>query len=149
MRAMPFLVADANAVTVEEPVVICAGKESSPSELLEGWDYLQPLQIAVGFRVDQEIFRSQTGLVDSGDLEGVVLAVQVDCSATNWRALEKAPLSSALKAVGSVIVGIPAGVVAQQLVISCSVLLDREDSHPRASRAAHLRGSRLFTNDVT
>lgn len=148
MKAMPFLTATAEAVTVEEPVLVCAGRKQTPSDLLQGWDYLQDLEITTGFRVDENLFREQTGLVEADDLDGVVLVVQVDCTTTNWRQIGRTPLRTALDGTAFVQVTVPAGRTAQQLLISTAVLLDRPDGPPRPNRAAHLRGSRLFTGET-
>lgn len=147
MRAMPFLAADSRSVLVEDPAIVIGEERFTISEPVRRWDYQTPLQVQQSMSVVETKFREQTGLTAQNDLDGVVVALQVDCPTTNWRKLETAPVQSFLGAGNFIAVTVPAGVVATSLTVTSWILLDRVDEEPRGDRVAHLRGSRLFAAD--
>lgn len=149
MRVMPFLTADSQAVEISEPRLRCGDRYFAPNEPVENWDYHSSLQIVTTVIIKEDLFRSQTGLIEPDELQGLTVTLQADCPSTTLRKITGIPALAAIERVGSIQLEIPPGTVAKKLDICASLILDRPDASPRIDRVAHLRGSRLFVASHT
>ncbi|AZZ41239.1 hypothetical protein C0Z11_01850 [Acidipropionibacterium jensenii] len=147
MRVMPFRVLSKDAVQEHPPRLWLRLKSFEPGDDITGWDYLSEVTIEGELTFDPEHVRDESGLPEGERGLGRLLAVvRVDCPSTAERYVGLAPVD--LTSGGSTVaVTIPAGAIADDVLVRYEVTLGGHDEPESPNRAAHLRGSRLYSSE--
>lgn len=122
------------------------GDERQPCPpLLEGWDYSVPLTIGLSATFKVEEILASTGLGLASQMRAVAV---VDCKSTQQRFVGMGELAcNGDHASADISVEIPAGAVAQSLILSGALVLTQRAEG--VQRVASLRGSRLIEADTS
>lgn len=139
LKVLPHRSASASSVDWGPWSVALSGASPRPvEELLEDWDYRSEMEFSLGVEVDFDRLIVETGLNPES---GIVVVTLVDCKATNRRFNAARPV---IPGAGPVRVNlkVPAGSVADEVVISAHVVLGHAEGAPRPG-VAHRPGSRL------
>lgn len=150
MKVLPFLVSSARAVKWQAPLLRCHGEVITPGQAFTSWDYLSEVAVDFVFHVDHEILAAGVlGASPSPDAVTDVIrrtdvVLQVECASTQYRQLAMCRLTPGSMA-DSLSLLIPAGMVANDLILTASVVLREKaawgDLSPRQA------GSRMIGED--
>lgn len=146
MRVMPFLTVPPDLVEVSEPILVMSGKEFSPSDQVDGWDYQTPVTVSGHLRTIPEKVREHCG-ISSSDPSAVQVLMRVDCQETGNRWIDCRSFSC--QEGIDLQVEIPAGTAAGSLGVSYELVLNRENPAQRGRRVATRCGSRLYQHPRT
>lgn len=142
MRIMPFRAATDRSVAFAQPQLKAPGGIFNPGEPVASWDYLTETSVSTSVVIQEEHFAEETGIEA---LDKVLVALQVDCLATGFRAFGLMP---ALRGEPTpVSVKVPASETAYELEIRQGLVLAADT--PAELPLAGKKGSRLFWDERT
>lgn len=139
LKLLPHRAANPMAVRWGSWSVSVAGNPPRPVEdLLDDWDYRSGTEFSIDVDVDLQMLDADTGLDAGSEIRVVGL---VDCKATNRR-FSATQVVNAERGPTHISLMVPAGSMADEVVISAHVVLACTDGPPRPG-VAHRPGSRL------